>query len=191
MTSFNASLNETTKYDSPINALTTTIKNFNNARAEGVVATDKEIEKVAKLIKQRKNLVAAREVETRLAREIAQLESDTLVALQTATPLQTKRIQTESRISKLLIERAVVSEQLRVRNAQIADGSLKMSDTVQKTNDRMEKQIEFLGIQADLLREQLDLTFQIAKAGRDAFESNLAGAISSLLKAEEIVLKMQ
>lgn len=189
MTSFNASLNETTKYDSPINALTTTIKNFNNARAEGVIATDKEIEKVAKLTKQRDNLVAAREVETRLAKEVAQLESDTLVALQAASPLQAKRIQAESNISKLLIERAVVSEQLRVRNAQIADGSLKMSDSVKETNDRLTKQIEYLGIQADLLREQLDLTFQIAKAGRDAFESNLAGAIGNLLKAEESSFK--
>lgn len=189
LTSFTAGLSETTKFDAPIDALNVTIKAFNQARKEGVTIAKEEVEEMKKLGKFRQTLIAFREIETREARKQEQLNSDALVALQNATPLQKARINAQKQIASIDIKRQSLQEQLQKREALMDQGRLKRNYAENLTNIRMKEQIGFLEIQAGLLEEQLDLTFKIAKAGRDAFETELSGAISSLLKAEESSFK--
>jgi hypothetical protein len=189
LTSFTAGLSETTKFDAPIDALNVTIKAFNQARKEGVTITQKETEEMQKLAKFRQTLVAFREIETREARKQEQLNSDALVALQNATPLQKARINAQKQIASIEIKRQSLQEQLQQRQNLMDQGRLKRNYAEELTNTRMREQIGFLEIQAGLLSEQLDLTFKIAQAGRNAFESNLASAIGNLLKAEESSFK--
>ncbi len=134
-------------------------------------------------------LIALRDNEFTLKKDLLQLELDTNEELRNATPLIAARITQEAKIDKL--QKQILSREIHINAEKTLILKNSALDTKQKQHklDLLDLELQKMKDQKDTLEEQLDLSFQIAKAGRDAFEGSLQSSIGALLKGEQSSFK--
>ena len=134
-------------------------------------------------------LIALRDNEFTLKKDLLQLELDTNQELRNATPLIAARIKEEAKIDKL--QKQILSREIHINAEKDLIRKNSALDTEQKQHklDLLDLELQKMRDQKAILEEQLDLSFQIAKAGRDAFEGSLQSSIAALLKGEQSSFK--
>ena len=134
-------------------------------------------------------LIALRDNEFDLKKDLLQIELDTNQALRNATPLIAARIKEEAKIDKL--QKQILSREIHINAEKKLILNNSALDTKQKQHklDLLDLELQKMRDQKAILEEQLDLSFQIAKAGRDAFEGSLQSSIAALLKGEQSSFK--